>query len=129
MKKVILVIDDDAQNILALKQILSPTYDVRVAKDGRDGINAALEDKPDLILLDIIMPEMDGYVALVELKSKEETKDIPVIFMSGLSEAIDVDRGLYLGAAEYITKPLSDGMVKTRIKNVLLLEGVKCTLT
>ena len=125
MKKEILIIDDDTQNILALTQILTPTYEVFAAKNGKEGVELALEKKPDLILLDIIMPDMDGYVTLINLKNNAATQSVPIIVMSGLNDVIDIERGLYLGAAEYLTKPFSDGLVLLRVKNVLLIEGVK----
>ena len=122
-KNSILVIDDENSNILVLTQILSPEYTVYAAKSGKDAIQAAKKYIPDIILLDIIMPDMDGYEVISILKKQEETKDIPVIFVTGLSSAGDEEKGLDFGVADYITKPFSPAIVKLRVKNqVKLLE-------
>ena len=116
-KNRVLIVDDEEMDILALTQILCPEYTVFVVKDGHDAIEKAKEYLPDVILLDIIMPEMDGYAVIAALKDYEKTKNIPVIFITGLSDVDDEEKGLALGAADYIAKPFSSAIVKLRIKN------------
>lgn len=118
-KDVILIVDDERFNLNILADLLKTNYTVLLAKDGRQALNRAINQKPDLILLDIIMPEMDGYQVLLELKNNEATKDIPVIFISALSARDDEEKGLSLGAVDYIAKPFSPAIVKARVKNHL----------
>jgi len=116
-KHSVLVVDDESSNILALTHILGPEYTVYAAKNGRNAIEAAETHLPDVILLDILMPEMDGYAVLSALKNSEKTQNIPVIFVTGLSGADDEQKGLALGASDYITKPFSPAIVKLRVRN------------
>ena len=119
----ILVIDDESSNIVALTRILSPDYNVRAAINGAEGIRTAKKYLPDIIMLDVVMPEMDGYEIITELKNNKTTADIPVIFISGLREAEDERKGLALGAADYIFKPFLPEIVKLRVRNqVKMLE-------
>ena len=120
-KNSILVVDDMQLNRLSLVSILTPEYTVYVEKNGHDAIDAAKKYLPDVILLDIVMPEMNGYEALSALKSSEETRDIPVIFITALSDDDAEEKGLALGAADYITKPFSPSVVKLRIQNQIEL--------
>jgi diguanylate cyclase (GGDEF)-like protein len=113
----ILVVDDERSNISALRAILSPQYTIYASSDGADALETAKEFHPDVILLDIIMPEMDGYNVISELKSNEKTWDIPVIFISGLDGNEAEEKGLTLGAADYIPKPFNAGIVKLRVNN------------
>ena len=113
----VLIVDDECDNIKVLSQILSLEYTVQVEIDGSNAINTAIKLSPDVILLDIIMPEMDGYSIIEILKSSDETKDIPVIFISGLSNFKSEEKGLVLGAADYISKPFSPEIVKLRVGN------------
>jgi len=117
MKNTILIVDDEKPNILFLNDLLCSDYTVFVAKDGYEAIRKANELLPDLILLDIIMPGMDGYEVLSELKSSEITKGIPVIFITGLSSSEDEEKGLTLGTADYITKPFSKAIARLRVDN------------
>ncbi|MCL2030157.1 MAG: hybrid sensor histidine kinase/response regulator [Oscillospiraceae bacterium] len=122
----VLVVDDDSSDIMALTHILSPEYTVYVVKDGKNAIKAAGKYVPDVILLDIIMPGLDGYDVITALKDMESTKNIPVIFVTGLSNADDEKKGLLLGAADYITKPFSSAIVKLRVKNqIRILEQTR----
>jgi len=120
-KNTVLVVDDESANIIALTGILNPDYDVFVAKNGADAIMVAKEDLPDVILLDVLMPEMDGYEVIAELKKAEETKDIPVIFITGLDGSNAEKKGLALGAADYIPKPFISDIVKLRVQNQVTL--------
>ena len=112
----VLIVDDEDANIIVLTDILEPEYEVIVAKSGRGAINAAKMYLPDVILLDIIMSDMDGYEVLAALKNDEKIKDIPVIFVSGLKDIDDRKKGISLGASEYISKPFSQ-------KEVMLIVG------
>ncbi|MCL2500571.1 MAG: diguanylate cyclase [Defluviitaleaceae bacterium] len=114
-KNRILVVEDSKISIMHLVQILRDDYDLLIANNGTEAIEMAKEHKPDLILLDIIMPELDGYETLELLKVSSRTRDIPVIFISSLDEESDEERGLSLGAADYITKPFSPVIVKLRV--------------
>jgi diguanylate cyclase (GGDEF)-like protein len=116
-KNSVLIVDDENSNIMALTHILSPVYTVYAAKNGRKAIEAAEKYLPDVVLLDIIMPEMDGYAVMSSLKNSEKTRDIPVIFITGLGNADDEEKGLNMGAADYISKPFSPAIIKLRVKN------------
>ena len=116
-KNSILVVDDEHSNILALIHMLGQKYTVYAKKSGKEAIETAEEIVPDLILLDVLMPEMDGYEVISTLKKSEKTKDIPVIFISGLRETEDEKKGLALGAADYIGKPFVPEIVELRVRN------------
>ena len=118
---VILVVDDTEANIDILMDILGESYDVRVAMDGESALEMAAEDPPDLILLDIMMPGMDGYQVSEQLKLSEQTSRIPVIFVTALGEMEYESKGLTLGAVDYITKPFNPEIVKLRVENHLKL--------
>ncbi|MCL2719562.1 MAG: response regulator, partial [Lachnospiraceae bacterium] len=90
-KNIVLIIDDETANIIALTNILSPEYEVYAAKNGKDAIELAKENLPDLILLDVIMPDMDGYEVISALKNSDITMSVPVIFITGLSN-IDAEK-------------------------------------
>jgi len=113
----LLIIDDEKVNLKILTHILSPEYTIYTATNGANGIKIAREYMPDLILLDILMPEMDGYETLSELKTFEKTRKIPVIFITGLDSEKDEEKGLALDAADYIIKPFSSLIVKLRVRN------------
>ena len=116
-KNSVLIVDDENSNIMSLTHILSPYYVVYAAKNGRKAIEAAEKYLPDVILLDIIMPEMNGHAVIAALKKNEKTREIPVIFITGLSNTDDEEKGLALGAADYISKPFSSAVVLLRVKN------------
>lgn len=115
----ILIVDDEVHNIDVLCQILNPTYTVKTAKSGQAAIKMALKHSPDLILLDVIMPDMSGFEVLSELKASDLTREIPVIFITGLDNSQDEEKGLRLGAVDYITKPFHNSIVKLRVKTHL----------
>lgn len=112
----ILIADDSALNIEVLTKILKPQYNLLTARSGKETLLLAQEKQPDLILLDIVMPEMDGFQALESLKRMPETQNIPVIFITGLDSCEDEERGLFLGASDYIKKPFHNSIVLARIK-------------
>ncbi|MCL2107713.1 MAG: diguanylate cyclase [Oscillospiraceae bacterium] len=125
-KRAVLIVDDENSNIIALNSILSGEYTTYAAKSGAAAIAAAEKYAPDVILLDIIMPDMDGYEVITVLKSTELTKDIPVIFITGLRNSEDEEKGLSLGAADYISKPFSSAIVKLRLRNqIMILEQLR----
>ncbi|MDR3000754.1 MAG: response regulator [Fibromonadaceae bacterium] len=120
-KNSILIVDDENSNIIALTHILSAEYTIFAAKNGQAAISAAEKYLPDIILLDIIMPEMSGYEVINLLKKNNKTQNIPVIFISGLSDADNEKKGLALGAVDYIAKPFSATLVKLRVLNQIKL--------
>jgi len=120
-KNSLLVVDDESSNILALTHILSPDYTIYAAKNGQNAIVAAEKYLPDVILLDIIMPDMDGYTVLTELKACDQTCNTPIIFITSLSNAGDEEKGLSMGAVDYISKPFNPAIVKLRVKSQILI--------
>jgi CheY-like chemotaxis protein len=113
----ILLVDDETANLLVLNHILGADYTLYTARDGLGAIKRAAEYPPDLILLDILMPGMDGYEVLSALKKAEKTRDIPVIFITGLRGSDDEEKGLLLGADDYISKPFNNTIVQSRVRN------------
>jgi PleD family two-component response regulator len=115
-KPILLIIDDIIDNLMLLGEAMSPEYTVRVATGGRQGLElAAQAPQPDLILLDIMMPGMDGYEVCRGLKADSRTKHIPVIFLSALDKESDELQGLDAGAVDFITKPFKLEIVRARI--------------
>ena len=127
-KNSVLVVDDENSNIMALTDILSSKYVVYAAKNGENALKAAEKYLPDIILLDVLMPEMDGYEALKLLKSKVKTAHIPVIFLTAKSDSDSELEGLSLGAIDYISKPFSPPLLLKRIEVHLLVESQKQAL-
>ena len=120
----VLVVDDAAENLMVLAQALSAQYRVRAAKDGAGALQIAASDPvPDLILLDIVMPGLDGFEVCRRLKAAPATAGIPVIFLTSRSEHEDERRGFELGAVDYISKPISPPVVQARVKNHLQLKA------
>ena len=118
----ILLVDDNVTNLQILRDALDgPGYKLLVAKNGKTALTIAQKARPSLILLDIMMPEMDGYEVCRRLKDEEGTMHIPVIFISALTDERDEAKGLALGAVDYITKPISPELVKARVRNQLEL--------
>jgi len=118
-KKGVLIIDDEKSNIIALTHFLRDEYSVYVTRDSRDAAEMAEEHMPDVILLDIIMPDKDGYEVIAELKKGEKTKHIPVVFISGLTSPEAMVKGLSMGAVDYIPKPFESSVVKSKIKRLV----------
>jgi len=115
----ILIVDDDRSNIVALNHILKPTYSTLVAINGESALEIARQARPDLILLDIIMPDMTGFEVLADLKRESALRKIPVIIITALDSTEDEETGFYLGAVDYITKPFRDPIVRARVKTHL----------
>ena len=121
-RPLLLLVDDVAENIHTLMPVLRDEYALLVATNGEKALAMARRSpQPDLILLDIKMPGMDGYSVLSELKINPDTADIPVIFVTSLSEASDEARGLHMGVADYIVKPVNPDLLKARIRTQLAL--------
>jgi len=122
-KPLILIVDDVQKNIALLGNMLSEElYDIAISDNGRDALNILKEIKPDLILLDIMMPEMDGYEVCRVLKESPETKEIPVIFLTAKTETEDIVKGFKLGAVDYVTKPFNPTELLARVNTHLTLK-------
>lgn len=121
MRNKILAVDDEQHNLMLINDILCNSYQVVLAHDGMEAVEVAVREKPDLILMDITMPRMNGIQACEVLKSKPETSDIPVIFLTALGGMADESRGFDAGAVDYIHKPISAAIVLRRIKTHLSL--------
>lgn len=120
-KPLILAVDDVPENIDVLKGILTPDYAMSAAVNGPLALKIAEKQQPDLILLDVMMPEMDGHQVLRRLKENELTRDIPVIFVTALGEEENELQGLELGAVDYVAKPVSPSIIKARVSTQLKL--------
>ncbi|MBF0406414.1 MAG: response regulator [Candidatus Riflebacteria bacterium] len=118
----ILIIDDLLENIQVLATLLENDYEILFASSGKQGLELASREIPDLILLDVMMPEMDGFETCQRFKKDERLKNIPIIFVTALADEIDENHGLELGAVDYIPKPISPAVVKTRVKNILAFQ-------
>lgn len=115
--QLILIVDDNATNLKVLSQTLtSAGFQLAVATNGEEALEQVLEELPELILLDVKMPKIDGFETCIRLKANPKTKDIPIIFMTALSETIDKVKGLSLGAVDYITKPFDEQDVLARVR-------------
>ncbi|HEU5350880.1 MAG TPA: HD domain-containing phosphohydrolase [Terracidiphilus sp.] len=121
MKKTILAVDDEPSNLQVLRQILRDQYHVVYATSGMRALEAAETHRPNLILLDVMMPGMAGYEVCARLKTNRVTQNIPVIFVTSLSEAEDEARGFDVGAVDYVTKPLSAPVLLRRVETHLSL--------
>jgi len=124
LKNSVLVVDDDPLNIKALMHILNQDYNVYVEKDGNTCLESTKRLKPDLILLDVVMPEISGFDVIKQLKNDADTENIPVIFITGKDSPEDEAKGFSLGAADYIYKPFTPADIKMRIKNQLRLQDI-----
>ncbi len=118
-KQSILIVDDDRINIDILVLLLKDEYKLGIAKNGSKALEYAQKHKPDLILLDIIMPDMNGFEVCAKLKEDAATKDIPIIFLTGMSHQEDKQRGLEAGAVDFIYKPIEAEDVMKRILKYL----------
>lgn len=127
-KQTILIVDDTSSNIDILRGVLSQDYKIKAVLSGEQAFKIIAKGHPDLILLDIMMPGMDGYEVCRRLKSDMATKKIPVIFLTAKTEVEDETKGFELGAADYITKPISPPVVKARVKSHLFIHDQKAAL-
>ena len=125
-KQTILIVDDEPVNIKILVELLRSDYQIRVANNGEKALQIASSgDRPDLILLDIMMPGIDGYEVCRFIKNNPETQDIPMIFLTAKSQVEDERKGFNLGAVDYITKPISPPIVRARVATHLQLKKVR----
>jgi diguanylate cyclase (GGDEF)-like protein len=115
----ILIVDDEKINLLILYKILSPNYAIFTAKSGSEGLQRAAAERPDLILLDIIMPDMSGFDVLKTLKADPDLESIPVVIITGLDNEADEEKGLLLGAVDYISKPFKNAVILARVRTHL----------
>ena len=125
-RKTILAVDDSADSLALLSSLLKNVYQVKVAISGEAAIDAISRGgKPDLILLDVVMPGMDGYEVCARLKNDPSTRDIPVIFLTARTNSSDEEKGLKLGAVDYIVKPFSPPIVLARVATHIRLKEVR----
>lgn len=125
IKQTLLVVDDEKTNLHIMEQILHKEYQLHFATSGQEAIALALQYKPDMILLDVVMPEMDGFETCRQLKQNPALQNIPVIFVTGMSDIANEYQGFKLGAVDYISKPVSPPIVLARIKNHLSLVSIQ----
>lgn len=125
LQKTILAVDDTPSNINVVKGVLSSQYSIMAATNGPLALKILEMHQPDLVLLDIMMPEMDGYEVCEKIKANPKTRDIPVIFLTAKSDPHDEAKGLSIGAIDYITKPISPAILKARVHNHLQLQEAK----
>jgi|APLak6261669570_1056073.scaffolds.fasta_scaffold00081_5 diguanylate cyclase (GGDEF)-like protein len=118
----ILAVDDSPENLDLIKSILEPYYTVKVAVDGKLALHIAASQQPDLILLDIMLDDMDGYDICHQLKSSDKTRDIPIVFLTAKSNEADEVFGFKIGGSDYITKPFSPQIVLARVKTQIQLK-------
>jgi len=128
-KDVILVVDDQPANLKIIATVLGGEYTLSIANNGINALKMLEKGKPDLILLDIMMPEMDGYDVILKIKQTESLKDIPVIFLTAKTDIDDIIKGFNYGAVDYITKPFNPTEMKVRVKNHLSLYHAKNEIT
>ena len=117
-RKKILVTEDEKNILDSLKEILGDDYDVITATNGAEGVKAAETHKPDLILLDVMMPVMDGMTACKKIKANKETAHIPVIFLTAKGQVYDMEEGIKAGAYAYMIKPFSPARLMAKIDEV-----------
>jgi len=120
-RPLILAVDDEASNLQLLRQILQDHYRLLFAKDGARALELARQERPDLVLLDVMMPGMSGYEVCAALKANPTTASIPVVFVTALTDTDDELEGFEAGAVDYITKPVSPPIVRARVRNHLSL--------
>ncbi len=124
-KPTILVVDDEPLNVAVLSELLSPEYRVLGARSGPIALELLATELPDLVLLDVMMPDMDGFTVLRRLRASPRTRNLAVIFVTALGAEVDEERGLSLGAADYIVKPVKPGAVLARVHTQLELKAAR----
>ena len=123
-KPTVLVVDDAADNLTVISGLLKHLYKIKVASNGEKALEIVRSSPPDLILLDVMMPELSGYEVCKQLKSDPATRDIPILFLTALASAEDEGAGLELGAEDYITKPVNPVILRARVKTHLRIKAV-----
>ena len=128
----ILAVDDTDMILDGLVEAFGDEYEVVAVTDGASALTAVKKSLPDLILLDVVMPEIDGYEVLRRLKEDRATSDIPIVFLASLYDDEDEVRGLEMGAVDYIKKPFNPAVVKARVRNYIELKerrsGLEATI-
>lgn len=125
----ILIVDDSPANIAIINEVAKPFWRTRIATTGRKALELAMMDpKPNLVLLDVVLPDMDGYDVCQGLKANPETREIPVVFLTAKTEEQDEALGFALGAVDYVAKPFSPPIVEARIRNHLMLQEARAML-
>ncbi|MBN2601247.1 MAG: response regulator, partial [Candidatus Marinimicrobia bacterium] len=124
-KNTVLIVDDVALNLDLLSSLLIEKYRVKVAKDGPAAIKIVQDVNPDLILLDVMMPGMNGFQVCEQLKSDPQTKDIPIIFLTAKTETGDIVRGFEVGGVDYLTKPFNSPELLIRVDTQILIKEQK----
>ncbi len=120
MTKLVLVVDDEPNIVLSLEFLMTKAgYEVRIARDGNEALEAVVERTPDLILLDLMIPGRDGYDVCQTLRRSEEWASIPIIMLTAKGREVEKEKGLALGANDYVTKPFSTSELTTRVKELL----------
>jgi diguanylate cyclase (GGDEF)-like protein len=125
IRQTVLIVDDTPANIEVLCETLDGEYEILFATNGPDALEIAVDTSPDLILLDVVMPEMDGYQVCARLKEDPRTRGIPVIFVTAMDQEEDEAKGLNVGAIDYVTKPIRPPIVKARVRNHLELKRAR----
>jgi len=125
----ILIVDDEPVNLTVLTEVLRPTYDVRVASSGEAALRAAATPPvPDLVILDVMMPGMDGFTVMARLRSGPTTARIPILFLTALDDADSEKRGFDAGAADFVTKPIRSAVVRARVRSQLQIRWAQDAL-
>ncbi|WP_237219198.1 response regulator [Rhodoferax aquaticus] len=122
-RRTVLVVDDTPVNLTLLHELLAPHYRVLACNNGLRALQVAKDAQPDVILLDVMMPGMDGYAVCKRLKSSVQTQDIPLVFVTARSQPLDEEMGLRMGAADYIAKPISPPIVLARVRTQLAVQA------
>lgn len=119
-RKKILLVDDSATTHLWIKMVLNKSaYDMISARDGQEGVETALAERPDLVLMDVVMPRMDGFTAVREMRARPELRNVPIIMVTTRAEAKNVEEGFASGCSDYITKPIDGLELLSKIRNTL----------
>ncbi len=121
-KQIVLIVDDMVENIEVLDGVLGEEYEILFATNGKDAMEIAANQLPDIILLDVVMPDMDGYEVCAGLKANHKTQNIPVVFITAMNHEEEESKGLNAGGIDYITKPIRPSIVKARVHNHLELK-------
>ncbi len=124
-KATILVVDDAPENLMVIEAILGDDYSLKLFEDAKTALDYAIDSPPDLILLDIMMPDIDGFEACRLIKSKAKLTDIPVLFITAKSSVRDEELGFSVGAADFIQKPISSPVVHQRVKTHLQMKFLR----
>nr|MDA8135717.1 response regulator [Desulfobacteraceae bacterium] len=128
-KSLIMIVDDEAENIAFLEELLDQFgFNLVVASNGKEALRLLQDALPDIILLDVLMPEMDGFEVCRQIKANRKTKDIPILFMTALTDPVNKVTGLELGGSDYITKPFQKEEVLTRLKTHFVMRQLQLQL-